>query len=126
MKYLILLLLFVSSEAVAEFRHFNEWTAKEKALFLTYNTVAFIDHRQTRAALKDPCNCYEESNPLYGTNPHKDKAILLNLAVSGLIYHSIGKYEKDSLNPFILGGILSRTAVVIHNDSIGISWKVAF
>lgn len=125
-KKLSIILCLIPSTTLAEFRHFDDWSDKEKALFLTYGTVAYIDHRQTRLALNDPCNCYTEANPLYGSNPHKDKSIAINLAAAGLIYWAVGSFPEDELNPYLLGATLGRTAVVIHNDSIGISWTRAF
>ena len=125
-KKLWIILCLIPSTALAEFRHFNDWSKKEKALFLTYGTVAYIDHRQTRTALSDPCNCYQEANPLYGTNPHADKSIAINLAAMSVIYWAVGSFEEDKLNPYLFGATLGRTAVVIHNDSIGIDWRVAF
>ena len=126
MKKLLALLFLFSSPALAEFRHFDDWSDKEKALFLSYTTVAYIDHRQTRVALADPCNCYSEANPLYGSNPHRDKSIAINLAVLGGIYYIVGKVPEDKANYALLGATLARTAVVIHNDNIGVSWRVAF
>ena len=125
-KKLWIILCLIPSTALAEFRHFDDWSDKEKALFLTYGTVAYIDHRQTRIALDDPCNCYRETNPLYGSNPHRDKSIAINLAVMGLLYYGVGALPEDTTNPYLLGATLARTAVVIHNDSIGISWTRAF
>ena len=125
-KKLSIILWLIPSTAYAEFRHFNNWTTEEKALYTGYATVAYIDHRQTRAALSDPCECYQEANPLYGSNPHKDKSIAINAAVLGLIYYGVGASKEDDFNPFLLGGLLGRTAVVIHNDSVGVSWRVAF
>jgi hypothetical protein len=125
-KKLSIILCLIPSIAQAEFRHFDDWSDKEKALFLTYGTVAYIDHRQTRIALDDPCNCYTEVNPLYGRHPHRDKSIAINLAVMGVIYWGVGSLPEDKINPYLLGATLGRTAVVIHNDSVGISWTRAF
>ena len=68
-KKLLIILFLIPSTAFAEFRHFNDWSTKEKALFVSYGTVAYIDHKQTRWALAHPCDCYREANPLYGSNP---------------------------------------------------------
>ena len=113
----------IPSIALAEFRHFNEWSNKEKALFLTYGTVAYIDHRQTRIGLR---NGYTEKNPIYGNNPHRDKSIAINMAVMGIIYWGVGSLPEDKGNLYLLGATLGRTAVVIHNDSVGVSWTKAF
>lgn len=124
-KKLWIILFLIPSPAFAEFRHFDDWSSKEKALFLSYTTVAYIDHRQTRSALSDPCNCFTEQNPVYG-QAHRDKSIAINLAVLGGIYYVVGKVPEDKANYALLGGTLLRGAVVIHNDSIGISWTRAF
>ena len=121
-KKLWIILCLIASPAHAEFRHFNEWTASEKRLFLAYNTVAYIDHRQTRVALR---NGYKEVNPIYG-HAHRDKSAVINLAISGLMYYGIGAFPEDDTTGLMLGAIVGRTAVVVHNDSVGISWRVAF
>jgi hypothetical protein len=121
-KLSIILCLIPSSYAHAEFRHFNEWSTKEKSLFLAYNTAAYIDHRQTRVGLR---NGYREMNPLYG-HAHRDKSAAINLLISGTAYYLVGSYEEDALQYPLLALALSRTAVVVHNDSVGISWRVAF
>lgn len=122
-KHFLITLSLISLPAHAEFRHFNDWTSSEKRLFLAYQTVAYIDHRQTRVGLR---NGYIEKNPLYGTDPHKDKSIAINMLVAGGMYWMIGQFEPDDTTGLMLGAIISRTAVVYHNDSIGVSWKVAF
>ena len=123
-KKLLIILCLIASPSHADFRHFNEWTTSEKGLFLAYNTITYIDHRQTRVGLR---NGYVEGNDwLYGKNPHKDKSVAINLAISGLMYYGIGKHSANELNAGILGAVIGRTAVVVHNDSIGVSWRVAF
>jgi len=121
-KKLLIILCLIPSVAHAEFRHFNEWSNKERALFLAYNTAAYIDHRQTRVGLR---NGYKETNPLYG-QAHRDKSAAINFLISSGIYYAVGKYAEDDLTMHVSTLLLTRTAVVIHNDSIGISWKVAF
>jgi len=121
-RLVLLLLLGMPSMAYAEFRHWDEWTRKEQGLFLAYNTVAYIDHRQTRVGLR---NGYVETNPIYGTKPHRDKSIAINILVSGAMYWAIGHYQPNDTTGIILGGVIARTAVVVRNDNIGISWKVA-
>jgi hypothetical protein len=121
----IILFLILSAEpAYAEFRHFDEWTPAERRLFLAYNTAAYIDHRQTRVGLR---NGYTEANKwLYGPSAHRDKSIAINLLISGGMYWAIGHYEPDETNTVTLGLTMGRVGAIIHNDSIGVSWKVAF
>ena len=125
-KKLWIILCLIPSAALAEFRHFNDWSTKEKALFVTYGTAAYIDHHQTQSALADPCNCYQEANPIFGKNHHKDKSIAVNLAAMSMYYWAVGSFPEDYLNPYLGLATIGRTAVVIHNDSIGIDWRVAF
>ena len=123
-KKLLIILCLIPSVSHAEFRHFNDWTAAEKKRFLAYNTIAYIDYKQTREGLKT--EGYIEANPLFGKNPHRDKALAVQLAATGLIYYGIGYYPENKTNNVLLGAIIARTAVVIHNDSIGLSWRAAF
>jgi hypothetical protein len=117
-------LIFFSSSASAEFRHFDEWTKTEKALFTSYVAASYIDHRQTRVGLR---NGYTEGNKLiYGSNPHRDKSIIINSIIIGGVYTLIGKHEPGAFDTVLLGGSVARWGAVIHNDSIGVSWKVAF
>lgn len=122
-----ILLLGFSSNSQAEFRHFNEWTKKEKGVFLAYTTVAWIDHRQTQWALDHPCECYSESNTLvYGSNPSRDKSLIINAVALSAIYWTVGTFEPDASVPVLGTATLVRFGVVISNDNIGASWQVAF
>lgn len=129
MKKLLLLFLFLASPVYADFRHFNDWSKEEKALYLTNATLSYIDTKQTIYALEHKCGCYAEGNSfIYGSDPHPDKVILINLATNGLIYFAIGnskqlsRFEKNAF--WVVNAI--RFSVVQHNSSIGISWRVAF
>jgi len=125
-KKLWIILCLIPSTAFAEFRHFNDWSTKEKAWFVGYQTASWIDYTQTRWALTHPCNCWHEENPLYGKHPHPDKVLLGNVASAIGAYLYVGYHPKDDKVWFLQGAMALRTAVVIHNDSIGIDWRVAF
>jgi len=86
--------------------------------------MAYIDHRQTRVGLRN--GFVEQNSWLYGEKPHRDKSAAINLVISGTMYYAIGKFPADELNTGMIGALVGRTAVVIHNDSVGVSWKVAF
>lgn len=117
-------LLFFSTAASAEFRHFDDWTKKEKTLFLSYAAASYIDHRQTRVGLR---NGYTEGNKfVYGSNPHRDKSIIINSLVLTGVYTLVGKHGPGDFDTVLLGGNIARWGAVIHNDSIGVSWRVAF
>ena len=121
-----LVLLCLASNVQAEFRHFTDWTTKEKSLYLAYNTVSYIDYKQTTYALNNPCNCYEEANPLFGHDPSNAKLRNIQLLISGSMYYMIGKNDPDFMNTTVLGVTVTRSLVVWHNGQVGVSWKVAF
>jgi len=123
---LVIACLLFSQQTLAEFRHFGDWTTKEKSLYTAYNLVSYVDYQQTIAALKHPCGCYRESNPLFGKYPSKDKLMLTQAAVAGIIYYSIGKNPEGRLNRTMMYGIAVRSYIVYHNNEVGLSWKVAF
>jgi len=123
-KHLLTILLLTASPlASAEFRHFSDWTKKEKTLYTSYAVASYIDHRQTRVGLR---NGYHEANPIFGNDPHRDKSILINSLVLAGTYYMVGYFRPDETNAVLLGGNIARWGVVLHNDSIGVSWKVAF
>ena len=123
---LLTVLLCLAPSVEAEFRHFNQWTDKEKLLFAGWNTVSYVDYRQTTYALNHPCNCYEEANPLHGSTPSNDRLLITQVIASSYLYWMVGASDPDRQNTVMLGMTLGLTAVVIHNDSVGIEWEVAF
>lgn len=125
-RLVLLLLLSIPTMAHAEFRHWDEWTRKEKTAFGIYNTLAYTDYSQTRVALSHECECYVEANPIFGKSPHPDKILLINVLASASIYHLVGKSEPDTSLRFM--GTLSaiRFGVIIHNERVGITWRAGF
>lgn len=125
-KKLWIILCLIPSTAFAEFRHFDEWSTKEKAWFAGYQTASWIDYSQTKWFLTRPCECWYEQNPFYGRYPHPDK-ILLGTVVSALgTYLYVGYHPKDDKLRFLQTAAVFRAAVVVHNDSVGVDWRVAF
>lgn len=124
---LVSFLLGFSSASHAEFRHFNDWTKKEKTVFIAYGTASWIDHRQTQWALDHPCQCYKESNKLvYGSDPHRDKSLIINTIALSTVYWAIGTFEPDVTVPVLGTAVVFRFGVVVSNDQLGASWQVAF
>lgn len=125
-RLVLLLLLGMPSMAYAEFRHWDEWTRKEKTAFAIYNTLAYADYSQTRTALSHECGCYVEANSLFGKDPHPDRILLVNVIASASIYHLVGNSQPDTGVKFM--GTLSaiRFGVILHNDRVGISWRAGF
>jgi len=122
----LIILCLIANPAQAEFRHFNNWADSEKRAFLLYSALSYIDYSQTKYALKDPCNCYVEGNPLWGKTPHPDKMLLGNILISGLVYTTIGKGEPEHFNSMLVAGSVLRASVIYHNQKVGIHWSVAF
>ena len=120
------IMLFCSSVAQAEFRHWNDWTKKEKVSFAAYNTLTYMDYSQTKRALSHPCGCYVEANPIFGKDPHPDRLAIANVLASAYLYRYMGKQDPDGGLPalWIVSGM--RIGVIIHNDKVGISWNTAF
>lgn len=127
-KLLIILFLTGSTVASSDFRHYNEWTNKERLAWTTGATLAYVDVMQTREALVHPCGCYKEGNPIYGNDPHIDRIIAVNVLAQSLIYYAIGINQPDS--PNLIRGMWAsnalRISVIANSDRVGIDWRVAF
>ena len=109
-----------------EFRHWNKWTKAEKTSFVAYNAISYVDYKQTAWALDSSCECYEEGNPVLGRNPHPDKLLIIHAVANYTLYRMIGNSQPDTKTKMIWGISAVRLGVVIHNDSVGASWQVAF
>jgi len=125
-KKLWIILCLIPSTAFADFRHFNDWSEKEKAWFAAYQTTAWMDYKQTEWALTHPCDCFYEQNPIYGKYPHPDKILLGNVLAAAAVYWDVGRTPENKRLKVLQGVTLFRAAVVVHNDSVGISWTKAF
>ena len=125
-KKLLIILCLTPSVSHAEFRHFNDWTKEEKALYTGYNLISYIDYSQTKSALSDLCNCYIEANPIFGKNPDSDTILAANVLASAYVYYSVGSRLPNNFNKTMAVVTGVRTAIVIHNDQIGVSWSVGF
>jgi len=120
-KFLIILLLTISPVVEAgEFRHFNDWTKKEKAEFIGYSALVYIDYRQTSWTLNQKNELgnpiYYERNPIFGERPNKKDLLAAQILAAGVYYYMVG----DSHDPFLRGAIFGlRLAVVVQNDNVG-------
>ena len=128
MKYLVLLfLLFCGTAHAGEFRHFSEWTPEQKAEFLLFSGVSYIDYTQTIWAVKQK-GLYYEINPILGKYPSNESVALLSVAGIAYYYFLIGNTEKSPF--FSISGRTAmfsvKVAAILHNDSIGISVSKAW
>ena len=123
-KFYILFLCIPVAQA-GEFRHFSEWTNKEKAEFATYTSLSIIDYKQTEWALdqnrKQGIYQYTELNPLLGSNPSDEKLMVATALQVAYYYWMIGADSEDKKYLRFVRGFASgiRVMAVIHNDGIG-------
>lgn len=115
-----------------EFRHFLEWNPEQKAEFLAFTGVSYIDYAQTTWAMKqkdaNANRIYYELNPILGKHPSNESAAALSLVAVGYYYYLIGN-ESNYPNFSIMGRTAMfsiKVAAVLHNDSIGISVSTAW
>lgn len=97
--------------------HSKEWSDHEKQLFAAYAGLTLIDVAQSYSAMRDPCNCYEEGNPIFGSYVSNEELILAS-TVSMYAMHRL--IEKDAPDWMLYTMIGLRGAVVINNHSIGV------
>ena len=119
-KFFLLFLLFGTPAAAAEFRHFDSWTNKEKAEFITYGSLVYIDYKQSTWALKqrdaNGNRLFREINPMFGKYPDDQELLVAQILSMGVYYYLVG----NSYDPHTRGTILGlRLAAVIHNDGMG-------
>lgn len=120
------MLLVCGTAQAGEFRHFSDWTNKERAEFLVYAGLTYTDYRQTTWALKqknsDGDFKFVELNPILGKRPSNGSVGAL-LTVSAICYYYlIGKDSNPhDTNKARVIFMSLRIAAVAHNDMIGIS-----
>ena len=117
----LLLTLFLFP--VSAFADYEDWETERKALFWTYTTIAAVDYMQTSSALKDPCSCYYEANPLLGRNPSDEKLLGVTLLSTAAMYYWLDN-SKDLTFPKIATAI--RLGVIVHNHNLGIRVSFGF
>lgn len=115
-----------------EFKHFGDWATEEKAWFLAYTLSSYVDYRQTVYAtnLRDEYGnyIYYEKNPLFGNRPNKGKVLALKFLAGAYMYHDIGKWSfKNKRTRYtVIAATALQAAVVVHNDSVGVSLEAVF
>ena len=115
-------LLFCGTAHAGEFRHFSEWTPEQKAEFLLFSGVSYIDYAQTTSAVKQR-DLYYEINPILGKYPSSESVAILTVVSIAYYYFLIGNSEKYT-NLSVAGRTAmfsTKVFAVWHNDSIGIS-----
>lgn len=128
----VLCLCLAANNANAEFRHFGDWTAEEKAWFTAYTASSYIDYRQTLwASNQRGVNgeyLFEEANPLLGKRPSKGKVAAFKLLGVAGLYYGIGEmgFSDKGFAWAARAAVLLQVGVVVHNDRIGAEFKIVF
>ena len=121
------MLLCCGTAQTGEFRHFSDWTNKEKAEFLVYTGLTYTDYRQTTWAIKQKNSDWNfkfvELNPILGKRPSNESVGALLAAGAIWYYYLIGKDTEpfDTNDGARVIFMSVRIAAVAHNDMIGIS-----
>lgn len=106
------LLLFVMSQNV----YAKEWSKKEKEIFTYYAALVSIDVAQSMSAMRDPCECFREANPLFGDHISDEEAVVSGLVSMGIMYWLI---EEDAPEWMLWTQVAVRGTIVINNHSVG-------
>ena len=114
-RFVVMFLLMLPTTAYAGW---NDWEKKDKIFFGSYAALTAIDMLQSRSAMRDPCGCYHEANPIFGHSHVTDKEVIVAGAISMFaMYSLIAKDAPDWAKWAMIG---MRTAVVVNNHSIGV------
>lgn len=118
---ILLLLLLICAPLSAEW---DDWTIEEQSLFKLLILGSALDYMQTKNGLK---NAYKESNPFYGSTPSSDRILITKGLSLGLIYYTADLPESKSYRRkgLLLANGFQWT-VVIHNESIGATFRYAW
>jgi len=94
----------------------KEWSEREKEIFTYYGALVAVDVAQSMSAMRDPCECFREANPLFGERISDEEAVLGGLVSMAAMYWLI---EEDTPEWFLWSAVAVRGAVVINNHSVG-------
>ena len=101
----------------------KEWSEREKQIYTAHSVLILTDVMQSRSAMKDPCECFREGNPVWG-NDISDGEIFLSAAVSFWVMHNM--IENDAPEWLLWTVTGSRATVVINNHMVGARINYAF
>ena len=111
MRWLVLLTLLFSPMLQAK-----EWSEREKEIFAYYGVLATVDTMQSMSAMRDPCECFREANPIFGERISDTEAIGATLIGMGIMYWMI---ENDAPEWLLWSQVATRSAIVINNHMVG-------
>ena len=111
MRWLVLVTLLFSPMLQAK-----EWSEREKEIYTYYAVVSAVDTMQSMSAMRDPCECFREANPLFGEKISDEEAIAGTLVGLGIMYWMI---ENDAPEWLLWSQVATRTVIVINNHHVG-------
>lgn len=101
----------------------KEWSEREKEIFTYYAILSTVDTLQSMSAMRDPCECFREANPIFGEHISDEEAIGATLVSWGLMYWMI---ENDAPEWTLWTAVGLRAGVVINNHSVGAEIRFDF
>ena len=114
-KLILLFLFLFPTNALSEFRHYNDWTTREKLEFASYALVNYTDYAQTEYCFREIPTC-KEINPILGKNPSDGLLVGAFLASQLSYYYLIGSSSEHRKWIFAF-----KIAIVVSNDINGVS-----
>ena len=94
----------------------KEWSEREKQIYYFYAGAVIADSLQSYSAMRDPCQCFREANPVFGKRI-SDEEILASTILSLWGMHLM--IEKDAPEWALWGISAARWGVVINNHEVG-------
>lgn len=103
----------------------DKWTQEDKALQVGVTVLTAVDWLQTRAIAKNP-DKHWEFNPLLGEHPNVrrvDRYFFCSVIIKNLVTHILPQEWRKAWQGFCIG---ASSALIVGNDSVGISISKAF
>ena len=120
MKYLLLLLFSISSQA-----EWNDWHSENKELYKNLVVLNIIDVYQTHYVLNEYPSA-EEKNPFLGKRPSTQKLILAKAVALYGVYSTLDGHTRHTKRRTLKTANATYMVVVINNGYIGFDLQKKF
>jgi hypothetical protein len=101
----------------------KEWSEREKQIYTFYASVVILDGLQSYSAMRDPCECFREANPVFGNTISNGE---LALATAFSLWGMHKMIEKDAPEWMLWAVAGGRAAVVVNNHMVGARIELKF
>lgn len=115
MKYLLALLMMISTSVYADF---DSWSTTDKSLFAAHTALVVADWGQTRYISQHP-DRYQETNPILGPHPQQQSVDLFFLTQLIGSYYLLD-YFKNDRTVLLIGLTIARGVTVQNNAQLGV------